>query len=300
MAVDPAAAVGPHLERRRLVEQVPGAVDLDEEPLAVRAEQAEVAAHGRQEAVDADVPLRQHRMEHAAHPRRRRQRAFVGHAVACRCAASGRAAAAPRAPSRAARHARCSAVEEAEHAAFGVALDVAPLAVELRIEVGSVEVERVEQPARSRTGSLSRRRSVARRGHVGGLASGSASAASTASRSLDAVAAGWSACRLPKKPSATDSPGGELADRVLQRGHRMLVLQPRRRQAVGQHRRRTVGATRQAVHLQRVGRIPDGAVQRTDQAPRMAAADGLVLARRRAPCRARDASSGVWSMYWLT
>ena len=135
MAVDPAAAVGPHLERRRLVQQAPGAIDLDEEAQPVRTEQPEVAAHGRQAAVDADVPLRQHRMEHAAHPCRRRQGAFVGNTMG---AGAQQVAVRPqhRELLRAQHDVVVPAVEEAEHAAFGVALDMAPFAVEPRIEVG--------------------------------------------------------------------------------------------------------------------------------------------------------------------
>ena len=77
--IEPARAAGRHLERGRLAEQVPGSAALDEQAQSVRTEQSEVRVGGRQEAVDADVALRHHRMEDAAHPHRRRQRGLVGH-----------------------------------------------------------------------------------------------------------------------------------------------------------------------------------------------------------------------------
>src|SRR6185437_4527685 len=75
--VDPAAALRPHLESGRDAEEPPLAGQLHEHPQALRAEETEVAAVGRQEAVDADVSLRQHRMKHTAHPYRRSQRALI-------------------------------------------------------------------------------------------------------------------------------------------------------------------------------------------------------------------------------
>ena len=106
LGVKPARAAGRHLEGGRLAEQVPGAVTLDEQPLAVRAEQPEVRVRRREEAIDADVPLREHRMEDAAHPYRRRQRRFVGHRAGRPCEGSAHGAASSRAPWPAARHAR--------------------------------------------------------------------------------------------------------------------------------------------------------------------------------------------------
>ena len=84
LGVQPARAAGRHLEGGRLAEQEPGAVTLDEQPLAVRTVQPEVRVRRREEAIDADVPLREHRMENAAHPDRRRQRRFVGHQLVAR------------------------------------------------------------------------------------------------------------------------------------------------------------------------------------------------------------------------
>ena len=78
MLVDPATAVRRHLEGRRHVQQRVSALPLDEDALAGRAEEAEVAPGRRQEAVDADVPLRQHRVEHPAHPHGGGQRGLVG------------------------------------------------------------------------------------------------------------------------------------------------------------------------------------------------------------------------------
>src|SRR5262249_4417432 len=68
MLVDPTAPIRRHLERGRYVEQTPVSAILHEDALPVRAEQAEVAMYGRQEAIDADVSFRHHRVEDAAHP----------------------------------------------------------------------------------------------------------------------------------------------------------------------------------------------------------------------------------------
>ena len=42
------------------------------------AEQPEVGVARREEAVDAHMPLRDHRMKHAVHPRGGRERGFIG------------------------------------------------------------------------------------------------------------------------------------------------------------------------------------------------------------------------------
>ncbi len=68
VTVDPKTRLRRHLECGRHVEQLPFAAELDEHTLPVRPEQAEVAVYGREHAVDVDVALGQHRIEHAAHP----------------------------------------------------------------------------------------------------------------------------------------------------------------------------------------------------------------------------------------
>ena len=47
------------------------------DPLAVRLEQPEIAVRRRQQTVEAHVPLREHRVEHALHPDGRRHRSFI-------------------------------------------------------------------------------------------------------------------------------------------------------------------------------------------------------------------------------
>ena len=76
--IDPAASRRRHFVSGRRIEQTPGAVQVCEHSLAMRTEQTEIAVYGREKSVDADVTLREHRMEDAAHPGRRCQRGFVG------------------------------------------------------------------------------------------------------------------------------------------------------------------------------------------------------------------------------
>jgi hypothetical protein len=52
--------------------------------LAVGARQPEIGARGREEAVDAHVPLRDHRVEDAVHPRGRGERRLVGREAVAR------------------------------------------------------------------------------------------------------------------------------------------------------------------------------------------------------------------------
>ena len=127
---------------------------------------------------------------------------------------------------------RCVAVEE-RAARPSVALDVAPLAAEQRIELGLVEVERV-----AAAGAVANRFAAARRGRPrvaprpAADASGSASAASTAARSARRRRGRMIGLRSCPKPAERDRAARrELAGRVLNRGHRVLVLQPRRGQA---------------------------------------------------------------------
>jgi hypothetical protein len=71
----------------------------------------------------------------------------------------------------------------------------------------------------------------------------------------------------------------EVACTVLQCGHCVLVLQAQGRQLVGEDGWQRAGARGEAMDLERVGCITDGAVQRSDDAPRVSRADGLVLSR---------------------
>src|SRR5262245_59044889 len=84
MLIDPAASIVRDFERRRHVQKLPAAGDFYEYTLAVQAEESKIAVHGRQEPVDAHVPLRNHRMEYTAHPGGRRERRLVRRNVAPR------------------------------------------------------------------------------------------------------------------------------------------------------------------------------------------------------------------------
>ena len=66
--IDPAAGVRRHFKRRWHIQQMPDAVDFDKDPLSMAAEEPEVGVAGRKEAIDAHMPLRDHRMKHAVHP----------------------------------------------------------------------------------------------------------------------------------------------------------------------------------------------------------------------------------------
>jgi hypothetical protein len=68
--VQPATAVRGHLVGRWQVEQVAAVLQFDEDALAPRAQKPQIAARGRQQAVDAHMPLRHQRVEYAGHPRR--------------------------------------------------------------------------------------------------------------------------------------------------------------------------------------------------------------------------------------
>src|SRR5579864_6830388 len=64
------------------MEQPPLITVLHEHALPMRSEQAEIAVHGRQEAIDAGVPLGHHRVKYAAHPRSGGQSSLIGCNVA--------------------------------------------------------------------------------------------------------------------------------------------------------------------------------------------------------------------------
>src|ERR1700733_736088 len=78
VVVNPRAGAGRHLECGRYFQQLPSAADLHEYPLTVRTKQAQVAVDSGEHAVDADVPLGEHRVEYTAHPRRGGERGFIG------------------------------------------------------------------------------------------------------------------------------------------------------------------------------------------------------------------------------
>src|SRR5215470_2920892 len=76
--VEPARAARGHRERRRKAEEMPLAIDLDEDALPVRAKESEIRMRRREETIDADVTLGDHRVEYPTHPLRRGERGFVG------------------------------------------------------------------------------------------------------------------------------------------------------------------------------------------------------------------------------
>ena len=79
ITVKPAAALGRHLEGGGHIESLPAPVRLHEYPLAMASEPAQIAMGGRQKPVDADVTLRDHRMEHAIHPDRGGENGLIRH-----------------------------------------------------------------------------------------------------------------------------------------------------------------------------------------------------------------------------
>jgi hypothetical protein len=139
MLVDPSTRFRPHLERRGHAEQLPAAVDQHENAQPLRAELAEPAAHGGEKTVDADMPLRHHRMKDAGHPRRRGQRCFVGFE---RVAAAQDVAvrALDDELLRAQHDVRAATVEERQQRAGVIAFLLAARGAEQRVEVGGVEV----------------------------------------------------------------------------------------------------------------------------------------------------------------
>ena len=77
VTVDPAAAFGCHLEGGGDAEEPPLAGELRKDAQALGAIEAEVAANGGQETVDADMSLGHHRVEDTIHPRRRSEGALI-------------------------------------------------------------------------------------------------------------------------------------------------------------------------------------------------------------------------------
>ena len=276
MAIDPAAAFGLDLEGRGHAEQLPAVVELDEHAQAVRAEQPQVAVHGGQEAVDADMALRDHRMEHAGHPGGRGQRALVGHEL--RAGAQDVAVRPQHLRFLGAQHdvARVAAEEREQRVA--VALFVAPRRCVPGGEFAVAEVERFEhrpltEQRRGRRLAGPGRRCQWPRGF------------GQCQRRLDEREVGLAAGRrvvgqaMAEEAQRCALAGRQHDGRVLQRHRRVLVLQPPGRQPLHQSGRRRAAARTPALDLQGIGGERGRALQRAEQGPGMAAADGEVLAR---------------------
>ena len=243
----------------------------------------------REQAVDAHVALRDHRVEHAAHPHGRGERRLVGHeAIAGAQDLAVRAQHAQLLRARARRGAFAPREEGQQRAA--VALDVA--AARRRSSAASSASSRSRHASSGRAeksvGAGAARRSPPP-ASVAAPASGSASARSTNARSAADVAAGWSGSSQPKKPRATRARRARARRLVLEHGHRVLVL----RRVPGSARRAAPRGTRRRALASpwswsaSVAKL-DARAERADERPRMAAADREVL-----PHGEHDAARGV-------
>ncbi len=190
--------------------------------------------------------------------------------------------------------------EEASTAAVGVALDMAPLAVEQRIELGVVEVERVEQRrGREEVRCADRGRPVGRPRPAAWLRAARARGRRRRDRSPRSRA-GWSARSLPNEAER-----GRLARRRARRPRPAARPSRARAAAASTAGRRSApapvdrrGATGRAAAARRSRSRRRGPASRsrTTDGGRRPPGSGAP----RAPCRARGCASGVWSMYWLT
>ena len=276
VAVDPAARAERHLEGGRRVEQLPAPGEFNENALAVAAEKSEVAVTGAEEAVDAHVALRDHRVEHAAHPRRGRQRRLVGHK---RCA---RAQQVPVGPQRRKLflpqdHMAAAAGEKRKHPPL-LGLGVAVLAAEMAGDFRVVQIERLEhgsQREKRRRAALSWSDSTRNRRH------GLGQRERRVGLGEIGVRRGGRVIRLEpcEKPARSFLARRERERRVLHRGHRVLALQARARQPLRQRRRALARARGEAEKLERVRRERNAPAERPDEKPREASAHGLVLPR---------------------
>ena len=280
MRIQPAAALRLHLEGRGQPQQLPAALRRrHEQAQPRRAEQAQQAALGGQQAVDADVALGQHRVEDAAHPAGGRQRGLVGHQVLA--GAQDVAVRALHQQLLGAQHHMAGAIagagEEAQQPAVLPFL-VAALAGEqpparLGIEVMAGQLRRggeqagrrhmaggVQRRSRPRLGQRQQRRQAGQIGHATGL--------------------GMMGLQAEEEAGLDGGPGRQPQRLVLQRHQRMLLLQALPRQAGRQRGRRPALAGRMAPHLRGVGRKALRAPQRAGQQPGVQAALRLVLARR--------------------
>ena len=279
----------------------PAAVLLDEDPLPVRAEQAEVRVRRREKAVDADVALREHRVEHAAHPHRGRERRLVGREA---LAGAQDLAVRPQARAllgRAARRAR-RAPGKKESSALAVALDRAALARRSARQLAGVELGRGNAGVRAEEASRRAGRAAPRatrvRGHglgqreraidegeIGGRRwpRGDRARASRRTRAPRRARRERAPARPGSRPSSARAGGARRA------GAARRARRARRRRA---WRGRGAGARR--------WRSSCRAPQRADHEPTDGGRRSRGSAARRARRRAPGCASGVWSTYWLT
>jgi hypothetical protein len=276
IAIEPATAARRDGPCRRLIEQAPAALLLDERALAERAEQAEIAARRRQQPIDADMALGQHGIEHAAHQHGAGQRTFVRHQ--CATAAQDLGMRALHGVFLGRRYPVQVAGMKARDG-LGAALFFDPRRAELRDEgrqrrglggkqrrAGEERAwQRDQRDGRCHAGiglRFGQRTRGAQMREIGGAAG---------ARMVGREAADEAALRAHARR--------ERERRVLQADQCVFVLQAHAGQAVDQRDGLGAGARRRAVKLQCIGRIADRAMQRGDETPGMTAAHGEVLAR---------------------
>ncbi len=295
VTIDPAAGPRRHLERRRHAQQVPLAIELDEHPLPMRAKQREVGVHRRQEAIDAHVTLRDHRMEDAVHPDGRGESRFVRRDVNT---AAEDVAVWPQHGElfRRQRDVMPVAVEEGEQGALRVAFFVPTFGAEERVERRAVEVERFEQAwiAEKRCGIGAPGLRVCCRLRVRDpRAAGDRDAVRSARHSRlgqrqHRLHLREIRCRrrLPmirdkqsKEARRRDTLGPEVEQRIAHDRHRMLMLKPLARQLTDDGRRRVARASGKPMQLERIGRERIAFPKRPDREPRIAPIDRLILPR---------------------
>jgi hypothetical protein len=272
MAVDPARAARRHLERRGGVEQRIALFELHEDALAVGAEQTEVAVRGREQAIDADMALRDHRMEHAAHPDGGGERRFVRNQRIAR-AQDLAVTAQARALLRRQHHVRIRAMEERQRAT-AVGFDLAPLGSEHGLELCGIELARGEH--RSRGEERRRGRAGgARRGRLRGRLRLRQRERALHEREV-ALRAGRRVVELEPAEETARSVGArcERHRLVLDHRHRVFVLASLARQVLRFGCHRSAVRTRgQSVVRERVGGEVRAARERAEQRPRMTAGD---------------------------
>ncbi len=274
LGVQPARATGRHLEGGWLVEQQPGAVTLDEQALAMRAVQPEVRVRCRQEAIDADMPLREHRMEDAAHPDGRRQRRFVGHQLV---------AGAQDLPMRAQARAllgrqhdmRAVGAEEGQQLA-ALHLGRQPVGAEVPCQQAGIQRCRGQQGGVAEERGRTLRGGTALRARRHGFAQGQRPIG-------EAEVDGAADPRMIRFQPCEEAGSGARLGRQRQRGilhnrHRMFVLAAHPRQALGFQRGRWPAVARgKPMQLQCVGAEAVAVAQRSDAKPWLPPADREVL-----------------------
>ena len=277
--IDPAAGIGLDLEGRGQTEQLPLAVQLDKQPQAVGAEQAQPAARGGQETVDADMALGHHRMKNTAHPDGGGERRFIGLQMLTA--------------------AQQVAVRTLDLQLFGAQHDVRGFEL-----VHAVAGERQQRavleffmPARRAEQRRQRRRVELGRGQQGRAAEQAGGRLVTDQAQQRFRCFGLRQQRIDlrqilvrrrgrmislhaaEKAQRRALAGGQGQRLVLHGQQRVLVLQTVLAQAVHHTRRQAANAAAQAVELQGVGRKSDTAAQRAQQRPRVAAVLRQVLPR---------------------